>query len=218
MREKIIYDGHIDGSQKEVQEIVDLFLLENFHYPDIDFRVEHENQKQLWLIHPSNENNQQQEKLINGFIEINTIFIADEKPVNFRLVSCRQVLDLLFFQLSQRIQAKFIIRDFPPDVLTTPWKDLITQGLISPLSTTVEGLLLNKVTNPKGKVPKYGTFRDLTEEEVVAIVAKCKIYQKSSWTVRSYYEKVLTDEVRGRFSLGTLIDWGKNKKFNHPAA
>jgi len=215
MREKPIYEGRIDGSLKEVQEVVDFFLFENFQLPGIDFRVEYENQKQVWVIYPPSESNQAAEKIINGFIEINTESITDDRPVHVRLVSCRQILDLLFFQLSQRIQAKFIIRDYPPDVLTTSWKELIAQGFISPLSTNMNDVLLDKIPNPKGKVGKYGTERKLTEEQVRDIVARCEGSRERGGTIEWYYNH-LPPSIQSQFTLGTLKDWVKNPKFKKP--
>lgn len=212
MREKIIFDGRIDGSLKEVQEVVDFFLFENFQLPGIDFKVEYENQKQIWVIYPPIESNQSTEKIINGFFEINTESLTDDRPVNIRLVSCRQILDLLFFQLSQRIQAKFIIRDYPPDVLTTSWKELIAQGFISPLSPNVNDVLLDKIPDPKGKVGKYGTERKLTEEQVRDIVAGCKSSRERGATIEWYYDSLPTS-IKSQFALGTLKDWVKDPRF-----
>lgn len=210
MAEKTIYHGDIDASLKEVQEVVDFFLFEHFELPGIDFRVEWDLQKQIWVIYPPKESGPLAEKIINGFIEINTKLISDDRPVIVHLVSCRQILDLLFFQLSQRIQAKFIIRDYPPDVLTTSWKELIAQGFISPLSTTEKDILLEKITDPKGKVPKYGTDRNLTEEDVRRIVKKCQWYQVNG-TIEMYYQN-LPEYVRSQFAFDTLKGWLKKFK------
>jgi hypothetical protein len=214
MIEKIIYDGRIDGTSKAIQEIVDLYLLENLYLPGIDFRVETENQKQLWVIYPPTENSQPKEKIINGYVEINSLTISDTEAVNLRIISCRHELNLLFFQLSQRIQAKFIVKGYPPEILTTPWRELITKGYISPLTNDENDLLLMKDVDPKKRVGKYGTDRDLTTEQVINIVSICRDYQARGGTIGSYYNDVLQPSVRDKFSLETLKGWLKRKKFS----
>ncbi len=211
MREKIIFDGRLDGAAETVQEIIDLFLLENFYLPDIDFRVEIENNKRIWVIYPSQDN--QNNKIINGFFEISVPSITDKKPINFLLVSCRPELDLLFFQLSQRIQAKCIVKEYPPAILATPWRDLIKDGLISPLTSTYAEFLEMKESIPSKDLGKYGTYRDLSLGEVERLVQKCIAYQARGGTIRTFYENSLPESLQNRFTLETLKSWVKNKKF-----
>jgi hypothetical protein len=80
MREKTIFDGRIDGSSEEIQEIIDFFLFQNIGLPGpgIDYRVEDENQKRLYVIYPPQDEN----RIINGYTEINTPSLSDNKPVN----------------------------------------------------------------------------------------------------------------------------------------
>jgi hypothetical protein len=213
MTEKTIFDGRIDGTSKAIQEIIDLFLLENFYLPDIDFKVETENHKQIWVIYPPKKKGSPKEKIINGYVEINTPSLSNETPVNFLLVSCRRELDLLFFQLSQRVQAKFIVKDYPPGILATPWRDLVKDGLLSPLTDSAADLLLDKESNPSKDVGKYGTNRDLSESAVKILVKSCIAYQNHGGTIRAFYENMLSDTTRNRFALETLKSWVKNKKF-----
>ena len=211
MREKIIFDGQLDGSAETVQEVIDLFLLEHFYLPDIDFRVETENHKQIWVIYPTQDN--QSDKIINGYFEISVPSITDKKPINFLLVSCRLELDLLFFQLSQRIQAKCIIKDYPPAILATPWKDLIKDGLISPLTSTLTDLLVMRESDPSKDVGKYGTNRNLSVSDVKLLVQKCIEYQARGGTIKAFYMTLLSEATQNSFTLETFKSWVKNKKF-----
>lgn len=208
IREKSIFDGRIDASLKEVQDLVDFFLFENFQLPGIDFRVERVDQKQVWVIYPPKDSDSPGEKILNGFIEINLSSLSNNQPVTVHLISCRQELDLLFFQLSQKIQAKFIIRDYPPDVVTTPWKELIAQGVISPLATTMKDVLLDNNTDLKGKVPRFGRDRDLSEEEVRRIVKNCHKHKDRGGTVKTYYN-TLPEGIKVKFEFETLRTWLK---------
>jgi hypothetical protein len=146
-------------------------------------------------------------------VEIIPISLSEEKPVNFHLVSCRQELDLLFFNMSQRIQAKFIVEGYPPDVVTIPWRDLIAQGYISPLATTQQDVLLDRPANIKATLGKYGTERYLSEEQVRAICIRCKAHQEHGGTIENYYNHVLSSSISDKFALGTLKDWLKDKRF-----
>ena len=120
-------------------------------------------------------------------------------------------IKLLFFQLSQRIQAKFIVKGYPPELLTTPWRELIAKGYVSPLINDENDLLLMKDVDPKGVVGRYGTDRDLTTEQVIKIVAHCREYQLRGGTVGSYYNDRLQPNIRDKFSFDTLKSWLKNK-------
>lgn len=211
MREKIIFNGQLDGTAETVQEVIDLFLLEHFYLPDIDFRVETENHKQIWVIYPTQDN--QSDKIINGYFEISVPSITDKKPINFLLVSCRLELDLLFFQLSQRIQAKCIVKDYPPEILATPWMDLIKEGLISPLTSTQAELLEMREPILSKDLGKFGTYRDMSLDEVKKLVRACITYQKRGGSIRTFYENSLPESLQKKFAFETLKSWVKNKKF-----
>jgi hypothetical protein len=212
MREKVIYDGRIDGSEREVQKMIDFFLFQNIGLPEIDYRIEKDNQKQLYVIYPHPEQAPKNDKIINGYTEITTLSISEQKPINLRIVSCRSELDLLFFHLSQQIQAKFIIEGFPPDGTTLSWRELVSQGLISPLSTTTTDVLLSRIPNPEGEVPRFGSDRDLTESQVIEIVSRCNSHRERGATIAWYYDHLPTI-LQDKFSLGTLKDWVKDPRF-----
>jgi len=207
MREKVIFDGLIDGSAEQIQKIVDKYYLDNLTIPDIEFGIDYLNTKQLLIFYPSDKSPESPDKLINGYIEIITLSILKDKPVRFRVVSCRRVLDLLFFQLSEIIQAKFIVGGYPPEVLTKPWRELITEGVIVPVPTTIEDVLLDKFTNPKGKTPKYGRNRKISKEEVKQVVEECRNYMEREGTIRDYYDTFLRSDIRDQCEFETFRSW-----------
>ena len=212
MREKTIFDGRIDGSSEEVQEIIDFFLFQNLGLPGIDYRVEIEKQKHIYVIYPQSPTPQTGEKIINGYTEIATLSLSEKRPVSLRIVSCRIELDLLFFQISQRIQAKFILEGFPPEVLTTPWRELINKGVIVPLPMSVEDVLLNRYLDPKDNIPKYGRHRDLSKNAVMGILKDCRAYKERGGTYQDFYNTILRSELREKFDYETLRSWLRNFK------
>jgi hypothetical protein len=71
----------------------------------------------------------------------------------------------------------------------------------------------NKKIDPQAVVGKYGTDRDLTKEQVIRIVARCKDYQQRGGTIASYYNDSLPPNIQNKFSLETLRSWFKDRKF-----
>lgn len=213
MREKTIFDGRIDGTPKEIQEVVDMFLFEELQLPGIDFRVEPEGTKQIWAIYRPVNAGPPGSRIINGYIEITGVSISEEAPSTVRLISCRQELDLLFFQLSQRLQAKFIIKGFPPELLTTAWRELAAKGYITPLAGTLDDVFSDGSADPRGVVGKFGRNRDLTLEDVTRIVSRCREFQARDGTIEAYYNHVLAGSLTDKFALGTLKGWLKDPRF-----
>jgi hypothetical protein len=218
MREKIILDHRIDGTPAEIEEIISLFIFENLDFPDAHFKIETENQKQLWVVYRPGESVQPNNKVIIGYIDIYPLSIFYKKPVKIRLVSCAEEFDLLFFLLSQRIQAKFIVTGYPPELLSTSWKELAAKGLLKPLLTTMETTLLERLNNPKGKIGEYGRDRDISGDEVKEIVNECRAYMGRDGTAKDYYETILRSDIREKCNFETFRGWLKrfNKSRNSP--
>jgi hypothetical protein len=214
VREKLIYDGRLDARVEDVQAIVDQFLFENFALPldgtpNLQIKIEKRGNKQIHTIFP--QLNKDSGKIINGYIEINQIYLDDDHLVDVRIVSCRPELDLLFFQLSQKVQARFIIPNFPPDVLTIPWRDLMEQGFINSKKIEVDDSLEEDQLNPDEIVERFGTDRNLTKNAVRRYVKQCRTFQNKGGTVKGYY---ITLGVFPPFSYETLRSWLKNPDFS----
>lgn len=61
---------------------------------------------------------------------------------------------------------------------------------------------------------KYGTCRDLTIDDVRAIVAKCRAFQESRGKVPDFYDQLnITPGEPRSFELETLRGWLKDSKF-----
>jgi len=211
IREKVIFEGRLEAAVHAAQDQIDKFRFDTFLTSlDIDMRVEIIGNKQLWVIYPSPTT--EENKIINGYIEINPLSLDPVSKVEIRIVSCREELDILYFQLSQRLQAKFIIPEFPADIINVPWKDLVEQGVIRPRKTDLHEIIYNP-PNPDDTEKKYGTDRNLTKTDVRRIVMRVKAYQNNGGTVEGYY----TNETNNpQYELETLRAWMKNPDFKSP--
>lgn len=222
MIEKIIFDGYIEGSKLEIEEIINIFIQERLSPEDLlkrgyHFNIDLIDSKQVWLVHPKSELDLPKVKATLGYVEINPVYISEEKPVRFRLISCQEPYNLLFFELSQRIQAKFILQNIPYARLETPWQEFLSQGLINFLPNEDEELLLDNSFDPKEELPKYGTDRDLSKKEVTLFVKKCRAYMTAGGTKRQFYEETLSSETKDKFAFETLRDWMNDPKFKPPS-
>ena len=66
-------------------------------------------------------------------------------------------------------------------------------------------------------IQKYGTYRDLTENDVRTIIKLCRAVQEHEGTIQWFYTDQLPDRYKGKFELETLKSWLKNKKFKPKA-
>lgn len=209
MREQVIFDSRLSANIQTVFDEIERFRLDNFYAYNIEVPDEIEGNRHVWVIYPQGRENSS--RIINGYIDIIPLGLDPDSGVYLRIVSCRYELDLLFFQLSQRVQAKCLIPEFLPQVLTTPINELVEQGVLSPNKISLEEL----INNPKSAadtVEKYGTERNLTLTQVCNLVKRCREFMKRDGTIEAFYNLYVTKYC----TLGTFKDWMKNKKFNPP--
>jgi hypothetical protein len=88
--------------------------------------------------------------------------------------------------------------------------DLKISSALDPSDNMIYNFMNN--VDPSGDIPKYGTYRDLTEKQVRSIVKQCRAYQEREGTIEWYYNN-LPSQVREQFRLETLKSWLKNPKF-----
>jgi len=201
MREKIIFDGVVEIDIKEIQDVIERFCLDIGIQPGLDLKVDEIGSRQIWKTERSPG-----EFITHGYFDLNLMSSENSKPVFLRIVSCRDVLDGLFFIVSQRLQAKYLLPNFPPETFSVPLRELIESGFVSPEE------LNDKEIDPAKNVKKYGTDRDMTELEVGRLVKQCRHHQSKGGTTPSFYEN-LPPATQNKFALGTLKDWVKNPKF-----
>jgi hypothetical protein len=211
MEEKVIFEGRLDIKAAEIQTIIDKFILDNFlNQHRVEFRIEKLGNKSVWKTYVySKSTGAVYKETIHGYIEVNPVLLTQDKPINLRIVSCRPELDLLYFQISQQIQAKSIIPNFPSGVLVTPWKDLVRDGLIVPNKYTPEDIF-SDLPDPENIVKKYGTYRDLTANDVRLYVLRCRQAKDKGYTVEEYHKTLGSSPP---FSLETFKKYRNNPKF-----
>jgi len=88
----------------------------------------------------------------------------------------------------------------------------LTNHVSKDLGTDLPDLLLLNDVDPSGDIPKYGTDRDLTKDQVRSIVDKCRWSQGKGGTIELFYDH-LSPLIRGKFRLETLKSWLKNPNF-----
>lgn len=66
-----------------------------------------------------------------------------------------------------------------------------------------------EIPDPDDLVPRYGTFRDLTTNDVRKIVKQCRAFMDSGGTIASYHLYY----AKNKYSLDTLRKWLNNPKF-----
>ena len=62
-------------------------------------------------------------------------------------------------------------------------------------------------------IPKYGTFRNLSTNQVKEIVRRCKDNQAQKISVKKFYLHVISKDERRKYALDTLKGWLRDKKF-----
>lgn len=223
MREKVILDHQIDATPDDLQKVLGLFTLEHLDYPNVNFKVESENQRQLWVVYRSGVNSLLTNRFVIGYVDMFSLSIHYKSPVKIRIVSCGEEFDILFFMLSQRIQAKFIIIGFPPEAPTIPWKDLAAQEYLKPLTNTIEAAARNRLENPALYMGKYGHYRTISENEVRDVVRQCENYVDNGGSISDFYREALKSSIRQECDLETFRGWVKRfrksknkKKKNNP--
>jgi hypothetical protein len=87
-----------------------------------------------------------------------------------------------------------------------------SKGSVNTLAKSNSLVTMNDV-DPERVVKRYGTYRELTLDEVRDIVAKCRAFQHKDGTIFSFYYEALPDYYRTKFSFETLRSWVKNEKF-----
>lgn len=211
IREKIIFVGQVDAHPDAIEMEIQIFFAElSEQLSSIDIEFEIVGHKQVWIITP--RQSATNEKIVNGYIEITPLSLAPNSDANLRIVSCREELDLLYFQLSQRIQARFLIPDIDYSVAMIPWAEFVEKGYISSENTDPVDLLY-KLNNPDDTVMKYGTDRDLTKADVIRAVRSCRAWMARGGTAESWlYDSDYWREPK--CSLDTLYKWLQNPELN----
>jgi len=209
LREKVIFNGRVDIQRRELESSVNHFLMVNFiALMGIHLEIEVQGIRHLWVHYPS-AGEGTGEKIVNGYLDlINSPEDAD-RIEQLRIVSCRPELDILFFQLSQQIQARYVLPGYPPDILAIPLSELLEQGLISSHASSMSEMLA-QFPDPDDTVKKYGTDRNLTASDVRRHVRRCLAYKENGGTVRGYHENLGPCPP---FALETLRSWLKDPRF-----
>ena len=96
--EIIVLEERLDASADYVKKLISEFFFKNRNVPNnIDIRPEVDGDKFIWAVYPEERSNGENEKLINGYIQINSVSLdRKSKPVDVRIVSCREELTLLW--------------------------------------------------------------------------------------------------------------------------
>ncbi len=213
MQEKIIFDGRLEAKPRDIWSMVDRFLLDKFISPvdispDFKIAIEDVDAKKVLVMYPPQSSDSPNDKIINGYVEVSQVLLMDDSPVHLRIVSCRPELDVLYFQLSQQIQASFIIPHFPADLLLIPWRQLLEEGFISADKTKLQDLGEDS-PDPDRELKRYGSDRSLTKADVRGYVRRALLYQKRNYSLEEYYSKL----NEPNFSYETLRSWIKNPEF-----
>jgi hypothetical protein len=80
------------------------------------------------------------------------------------------------------------------------------------LGTDFSDILNMKFADPSGNIPKYGTFHELTGNQVKAIVNRCRLELERESTISWYYDH-LPDYIQTKFTISALKKWLNNPKF-----
>lgn len=211
IREKIVFDGYVDAHPAAIEREIRLFFGEFAEQvPTIDLEFETVGSKQVWIISP--EQSARKEKIINGYTEITPLSLNHNTDVRLRIVSCREELDLLYFQLSQRIQARFIIPDIEYAVAMIPWSEFVEKGYVtSTVSDPAE--ILRHSDKPDDVVPRYGTKRDLSKADVRRAIRSCRTWMNRGGTAESWLNGCHYWR-EPKCSIDTLYKWLQNPEFN----
>lgn len=144
--------------------------------------------------------------ITNGYFDIYPVSTNYDSPCKLRIISCRPELDIIYFQLSQFIQARFIIQDYPPSLSTLPLKELYELKAIEKkdyVPSTEPDL-----PDPDNK-KRYGAEKNLSKNDVKKHIKRCRAAMTRGTTIEDYYDSVLNKIC----SLDTFKKWMKDKKF-----
>ena len=210
MEEKLIYEGRLHANPQDIQAVIDKFMLDNLISPlDIDININKVENKQIWITFPQPLGDSPMNVIFNGYVEFDSESGISDEPIELRIVSCRPELDLLYFQLSQLIQARFLLPNYPPELLVIPWQELLQKGMITPGKESMEDLL-SQLPDPDDTIKKYGTEGKLTRNDVRRHVAACREFLGHNGTIKEYHNNLGGNPP---FAFETFRDYMKNPDF-----
>lgn len=210
MREKTIYEGEIEGEYASIQKDIDMYFSELIsHMPKLELNFDTIGSKIVWIVTPENSANKN--KIINGYIELNPVALAADSFTYMRIVSCREELDLFYFQLSVRIQSKYLLPYLSFYGATIPWEELVEKGYIFPPKKEALDIIYSPL-DPDETAKKYGTNGRLTKNDIRRAVKACEEWQKRGGSVRTFY----TDSghsITNECEYDTFVRYAKNPTY-----
>lgn len=185
MREKIIFDGKIDGPNAHIEKDIRMYYAElSDEVPEMELTFESIGTKLVWIV--TTENSANKQKLTNGYTELIPISLDSDSCTNVRIISCREELDLFYFQLSQRIQAKYLIPMLSSYATTIPWRELVEKGLVRPPKKEVLDIIYD-AEDLDETAKKYGTKRELTKNDIRRAVKAYGEWRKRGGSMFTFY-------------------------------
>jgi len=210
MNEKVIFQGQISGPATGIQKEIDLYFAElNYAVPQLDITIEEIGVKKVWIVTP--ENSFSKQKLTNGYTEVFPLTLEAKSNSFFRIVSCREELDIFYFQLSQRIQAKYLLPNFTYEITTISWQELIRK-IADNFHSNDPLEFINKPQDPKATAKKYGTDRNLSEKDVRRYVRNCEQYRQNQGSIRAFYFDSESD-ISSYCEFDTFVKYCKDPRF-----
>lgn len=211
MREKIIFDGLIEGAIDSIEKEIQLFYAEVADaVPDLELTFETIDSKYVWIITP--ENSASKQKMTNGYSELFRTALESNFPTRVRIVSCREELDLFYFQLSHRIQAKYVQSSSLPNGTRIPAHELVEKQLINPQKKDVTDEIRSAVDIDNIR-RRYGTEGKMTKNEIRRSVKNFwKRKNEEKVSLPDYY-KYSGDPVCGKCAFWTYKQYVYNPKY-----
>ena len=190
--ERIILDERLDASKEDIERLSSEFFSQYIYLAyKIEISFDFNGDKQIWVIKPEDRSDGQPEKLINGYLEISSISLDQKtKPVDVRIASCREELNLLWLELSNYIKSGILLTDFPPS--------LIARQL-------TEDILSGESESKDGEIQDYYSSR-FTPKQKKQIDQAC-----IDWAGRGYLPMHNMDEFLTEFSHTTGIYISKDQ-------
>lgn len=185
MREKIIFDGLIDSSIASIEKDIHLYYDElTLVGPLMELSFETVETKLVWIVTPENSANNQ--KLINGYTELIRVSLEFDTCTRVKIISCREELDLFYFQLSYRIQGKYLLPMLTSYAITVPWHELVEEGLVQAPKNEILDVIY-KPADPDDTAKRYGTDRDLTKNDIRNAIKACEEWQNRGQSMFSFF-------------------------------
>jgi hypothetical protein len=152
-----------------------------------------------------------------GYLEFIPIAKGISSPVQIKLISYQEKLDVWWIKLAQniidRVRRKF--PDFIPDLVPTNQSRISSEsnGNIPSTASSEQDELFEDEKYLLGNNPKYGTNGDVTANEIRNFIKRYhRAHDNFGYSIPKFYNIALASPER--FTLNTFRKWLKDDRFN----